>query len=82
MSFDCTARLLSVSVEQPLLQACWRSTSARGILRVSSTSTRPRTDPAKLIETFGVPTDITVTIRIKFIILPSHRPSVVLSFAA
>lgn len=44
-------------------------TSARGI--GCSSSTRPRTNPAKLIATFGVLTRVTITTLIKFIILSS-----------
>jgi hypothetical protein len=81
MTFDSTARLLSVSVEQPPRHAGRRSTRLGVFVEGSSTSTRPRTDPAKLIATFGVLTDVTITILIKFIILPSQRASVVVSFA-
>jgi hypothetical protein len=80
MTFGSAVRLLSVFVEQPPLQPV----GAAPRLGVFLEFLRPQhaqTDPVKLIATFGVPTDIAVTICVNFIILPSHQASVVLSFA-
>jgi hypothetical protein len=80
MTFDSTAQLLSVFVEQPLRRV-GAAPRLGGIRRGFSPSTRPRTDPDKLIATFGVLRDVTITLLIKFMILPSHRASVFISFA-